>query len=630
MLPKDKSLYELKGITGKQAGIYAFYGFLFDVESRKKVDEERYMCRECFANYDDITNNSTISTFSIKTSTDVLRRHFNKEHSKSATSQSTSSSARQLTLPQCFEETNLPIEYDITLWFIKDDIAFNEIENDGFRDFFKKRYKCEPPSRTTLSTKCLPQLVSLFRKRVCDYIQKNVRHYTVTSDMWTDSFQRHSYLSLTLHFISDDFKMNEILLAMKYVPVSHTAANIRDVIEEVLSDFGLDASKGLLVTDNGSNMTCAASLLKMERRSCLAHCLNNLLFTDSIAKTNCLKVIVQKCRKIYSALLYKKALLKTEQEKATLQELANLTTEADDFDDHNYSQSVPSTSYESIKNDTQTRWNSTLIMIRSILKNKEAIKKCLMQIEKFDLIFENHEIAQMKELVQILTPFEELTQLLSISKSPSGPRSFFKIHELYDSIKASIDDCPDHCELLTKLEENFFKRMKMDEQLLVSVLLDANLKDYDPIKNHLALLKKTPEELLSKFINKFGLADDQQETSSLQPSPSKKWKAELEEKFGKKQGNDSMNEVKEYLSTTFKDLVDPLEFWKKRTGVLAQLAKIILGQPLSSVPSERLFSSAGRVVTFKRSMLDPINVESIMFVKQNYGFCKHVLTELNK
>lgn len=164
----------------------------------------------------------------------------------------------------------------------------------------------------------------------------------------------------------------------------------------------------------------------------------------------------------------------------------------------------------------------------------------------------------------------------------------------------------------------------------MSVILDPNLKDYEPIKNHMDILKITPQQLLCKHIEKYGLTNEQQETSSLQPSPSKKWKAELKEKFGRRQEDDSNNEVNEYLATTFKDLIDPLEFWQKRPGVLARLAKIILGQPLSSVPSERLFSSAGRLVTFKRSMLDPINVESIMFVKQNYGFCKNVLTELQK
>lgn len=134
MLLKDKSSYDLKGITGKQSNIYAFYGFLFDLETRKKVDDDRYMCKECFMQYDDILKSPPITTFSIRTSTDVLRRHINKEHPKSSCSNTASSSTRQLDLRKCFEEADLPIEYDITLWFIRDDIAFKEAENQGFRD----------------------------------------------------------------------------------------------------------------------------------------------------------------------------------------------------------------------------------------------------------------------------------------------------------------------------------------------------------------------------------------------------------------------------------------------------------------------------------------------------------------
>lgn len=162
-----------------------------------------------------------------------------------------------------------------------------------------------------------------------------------------------------------------------------------------------------------------------------------------------------------------------------------------------------------------------------------------------------------------------------------------------------------------------------DESLLVSVLLNPNLKDLVSIRNHLEVLKITPNDLLQKFIKKYNLTDDEQQMSEL-PSPSKKWKMDLAQKFETRRNQES-SEVDEYLTKGFTEIVDPLDFWKKRPGVLFQLARIVFAQPTSSVPSERLFSSAGRLVTYKRSMLNPLNVEKIMFVKQNYSFCKKKL-----
>lgn len=55
-----------------------------------------------------------------------------------------------------------------------------------------------------------------------------------------------------------------MLLAMKYVPVRHTADNIAEIIESVLNEFNLNPINGLLVTDNGANMITAARKLGIE------------------------------------------------------------------------------------------------------------------------------------------------------------------------------------------------------------------------------------------------------------------------------------------------------------------------------------------------------------------------------
>jgi hypothetical protein len=51
--------------------------------------------------------------------------------------------------------------------------------------------------------------------------------------------------------------------------------------------------------------------------------------------------------------------------------------------------------------------------------------------------------------------------------------------------------------------------------------------------------------------------------------------------------------------------------------LVTRLARMMLSIPATSVPSERLFSKAGDVVTTKRNRLSPKNAENIVFLMEN-------------
>jgi hypothetical protein len=64
----------------------------------------------------------------------------------------------------------------------------------------------------------------------------------------------------------------------------------------------------------------------------------------------------------------------------------------------------------------------------------------------------------------------------------------------------------------------------------------------------------------------------------------------------------------------------PFEWWrqnKSRFPAVALLARKLLCVPAMSVPSERLFSKAGDVITKKRNSLSPAKVEMIIFLMEN-------------
>ena len=65
---------------------------------------------------------------------------------------------------------------------------------------------------------------------------------------------------------------------------------------------------------------------------------------------------------------------------------------------------------------------------------------------------------------------------------------------------------------------------------------------------------------------------------------------------------------------------DPPEWWKNnsvRFLKLHRVAKKYLCIPGSSVPSERLFSAAGQLVSERRNRLKPKNIDTLLFLHHN-------------
>ena len=80
-------------------------------------------------------------------------------------------------------------------------------------------------------------------------------------------------------------------------------------------------------------------------------------------------------------------------------------------------------------------------------------------------------------------------------------------------------------------------------------------------------------------------------------------------------------EVKRYRDDSCLPLdSDPLLWWsqhEEKFPLLAKLAKTMLCIQGTSVPSERVFSTAGDIVTSQRSVLHPDHVDVLIFLKKN-------------
>ena len=63
--------------------------------------------------------------------------------------------------------------------------------------------------------------------------------------------------------------------------------------------------------------------------------------------------------------------------------------------------------------------------------------------------------------------------------------------------------------------------------------------------------------------------------------------------------------------------IDPLEYWKENKLVWNSLAIMAFTIPPSSASSERLFSSAGDIISEERNRLSSEKAEMLLFLKKN-------------
>ena len=147
-------------------------------------------------------------------------------------------------------------------YFIAKDMQPIDTVNDtGFRKMLKKfepRYI--PPDWKTISSKYLPQMFETAKDRVKNLLN-HATYYACTTDLWTSRAQ-HAYISLTVHYISEDFVLQSHLLETKEFSDSHTGVHIAEELEGILQDWSLSRD-GLaaFTTDNGGNIVTATNVM---------------------------------------------------------------------------------------------------------------------------------------------------------------------------------------------------------------------------------------------------------------------------------------------------------------------------------------------------------------------------------
>ncbi len=195
-----------------------------------------------------------------------------------------------------------------------------------------------------------------------------------TSDIWTDPYKQVSYLTITAHWINDEWSlMSKVLCTNEFdATKKKTGDNIKAAIVTLLQELGVSMKDHdvTFTTDRGSNMISA---LKSENRlDCTAHIINTVLRNAFDTKKGCPAEITDLLSAVKGLVRYFK--------KTGFQTL------------------LP----RALQQSCDTRWNSIYFMLDSVESQFIDIQQVLLKQVPNEL---RRHTAIEKELLTELLPF---------------------------------------------------------------------------------------------------------------------------------------------------------------------------------------------------------------------------------
>ena len=102
------------------------------------------------------------------------------------------------------------------------------------------------------------------------------------------------YLSLTVHFITDEWSLENACLQTSFFPSNHTGEEIAQGLRDGLESWNLSEDRLVcMTTDSGTNMIKAMRLNEWPSLQCFGHKLHNAI--GKYLNINCVSVCVCAC-----------------------------------------------------------------------------------------------------------------------------------------------------------------------------------------------------------------------------------------------------------------------------------------------------------------------------------------------
>lgn len=528
-----------------------------------------------------------VMRYNTSNGTKTILNHIQKHEDKTC---SVENSVRSISVVDKKKVLNASIKF-----VTKDLRPYTAVEGSGFLEFVETVWNLGAnlgtvsreklieilPARQTVSSniKMKADDVRNYLKVKLNAVFEEFKSIPMTTDIWTDNYKHISYVGLTAHFYDDDGNLCDRIIGMRALDSAVCKDNvyIRKIIEEMLDKYELkDKFEHLtFVTDRGGNVCVALNCAT--RLNCATH------FNNNSVKAACDIDIV----------------------KDQIAECKSLVTYFKSTGLNNLLES-------SLKQALDIRFNSVCNMFDSILKNRSKIKE-ILEDRNEDHRLHNVRFNQVHAMFQFLDEYRHWSVMLSSSKSSSLYLVWIAIDKLLKHSTRSNSDSNMISLMKIKAYQYIEEKFVLHELHRVATILHPNFKSLKFATDELR--KETVDNvrgLLNKFRSNASRTNERRNSSSSHSSV----ESCLSEYFDYEE---EFDEVESYLSMKCvpEHNLNLIKWWFERRVTLPQLSQLALfvhSIPASSIPSERVFSTAGAILTEKRSNLTPDSIEDILLL----------------
>lgn len=564
----------------------------------------------------------------------------------------------KLPLPKLRSEE---ITQSVAKYIVQSILPVSTVEKPCFRELLatlEGRYN--PPSKKTLLDRLKHQYDGIAKDIICKIRDCDV---AITHDGWT-SLNTECYETVTCSFIID-WELKCYVLETVKVEGSHTSDNIAGALTKTKKKWQF--GNVCAVTDNASNEVKAFSLLSWPRLPCMGHNINLVVnaglkeVSKLLAKGSSVVSYFHRSPLAMGLLFDKQKLLLPKESQghklitdcqtrwnSTVDMLERLTEQTPAL--HAVATDINFKNAGEVKNKLYTFAEQAIVeSVVNILKpfklattllsseTQVTLSLVLPSLVKLEQILEEKEddlptINRMKKTMRnnlakrntiVCFEYYSMASLLDPRTKSLGfltPEQKADVRQrlIDDSVKKMIlkkekqvseQEAPSTSTTQDDIEEPqpAFPRLSILGDVGMESVEETDSDKPDEDKDTMEIKMAGPSAKISKMEGSFWLDD----VVCGKEEPSKYMPCEICER-----------EVDRYLQEEHQisQGADPLKWWAGKECMypnISQIAKFILSIPASSVPSERIFSLAGLIVSKKRTQLSPENVDLLIFLKKN-------------
>lgn len=521
----------------------------------------------------------------------------------------------------------------------------------------------KPPDSRTMSNLIVKMYLSELQK-FQGYLHRTNSHMSWTYDAWTSTTSL-PFVGFTIHFIDNNWKKVNRMLAFRSFPYPHTAVQYRETLRAMSTEWGLVGKLNAGITNNEAMATAGndefayfdlpdQTSLEYHPMQCTIHTLQ--LPIGAVFKE--LAVQLAKARAI-SSLVHKSPkfgrFLKTECEQLEVEK-------------HSESMDAYKGPVE-LQMDFETRWNSTLVMLKLLMRMRKPLQALGTTISHPSQLAEarawagkmltEQDWTDVFWAIYLLDDFQEIVDFLATQRYPTLSSTFGAFENLIEQL--GMFDCT----LATWKAQNAAKEEHERlcdpsgwvDQIAATIQADLAvrleyLREHDTLVElaHMVdprfRLKGIPEvdharlkEKLARYLDVIapslpattptanGFAGLQRSSGTNQastlPSLPKKQKV-LKRTLYEQGSRDTSYEIERWFQQELEaENLDPVAWFKARADLyprIAVAARNLLAIPATSMPSERLFSITGNTITNRSCNLSSKVVQATLCMRDwGYG-----------